>query len=202
MDAGGAGGLRGNCRGLRCPRADGSGAGRPKARSALRRRARRRVLRHACQLRRRLPARHPRPLASVPPPRAPDHARATHAMRPQMMGAHPTIAGFGYHEITDDPAATGFQRPGARPYTLTPRAFAAHLDQMAASEARPMRLTDIDFTRPRRFLVLTFDDGGKHAMYAGDALSRRGSTGNFFLISCLIGRPPFPHRSAALHLPR
>src|SRR2546427_752987 len=48
---------------------------------------------------------------------------------PVTMSAHPTIAGFGYHEITDDPSASGFQRPGARPYTLTPRAFAAHLER-------------------------------------------------------------------------
>jgi hypothetical protein len=53
-----------------------------------------------------------------------------------MMGAHPTIAGFGYHEITDEPSASGFQRPGARPYTLTRRAFADHLDQMGASPVR------------------------------------------------------------------
>ena len=103
----------------------------------------------------------------------------------------PTIAGFGYHEITDVPSASGFQRPGARPYTLTPRAFAAHLDQMAASEARPMRVTDIDFTRSGRCLVLTFDDGGKSAVHAGDALARRGWIGHFFIVSSLIGTRTF-----------
>ncbi len=46
------------------------------------------------------------------------------------MSPHPTIAGFGYHEITDEPSASGFQRPGALPYTLTPRAFADHLTQI------------------------------------------------------------------------
>ncbi len=116
------------------------------------------------------------------------------------MGAHPTIAGFGYHEITDDPSATGFQRPGARPYTLTPRAFAAHLDQMAASEARPVRVTDIDFTRPGRCLVLTFDDGGKSAVYAGDALARRGWTGHFFIVSSLIGQRTFATASDIRYL--
>ncbi len=108
-----------------------------------------------------------------------------------MTRAHPTIAAFGYHEITDEPSTSGFQRPGARPYTLTPRAFAAHLDEMAASEARPMRVTDIDFTRPARCLVLTFDDGGKSALHAGDALARRGWTGHFFIVSSLIGRRAF-----------
>jgi len=103
----------------------------------------------------------------------------------------PMIAGFGYHEITDEPSASGFQRPGARPYTLTPRAFAEHLDQMAASAARPMRVTDIDFTRPDRCLVLTFDDGGKSAVHAGDALARRGWRGHFFIVSSLIGTRTF-----------
>jgi peptidoglycan/xylan/chitin deacetylase (PgdA/CDA1 family) len=108
-----------------------------------------------------------------------------------MTSAHPTIAGFGYHEITDEPSRSGFQRPGALPYTLTPRAFAVHLDQMAASDARPTRVTDIDFTRPGRFLALTFDDGGKSAVYAGDALCRRGWRGHFFLVSSLIGQRTF-----------
>ena len=112
----------------------------------------------------------------------------------------PAIAGFGYHEITDDPSASGFQRPGARPYTLTPRAFAAHLDQMAAGEASPMRVSDIDFTRPGRFLVLTFDDGGKSAVYAGDALARRGWTGHFFIVSSLIGQRTFATASDIRYL--
>jgi peptidoglycan/xylan/chitin deacetylase (PgdA/CDA1 family) len=103
----------------------------------------------------------------------------------------PLVAGFGYHEVTDDPSMSGFQRPGALPYTLAPREFAAHLDQIAASGARPSRVTDIDFTRPGRFLVLTFDDGGKSAVYAGDELCRRGWTGHFFLVSSLIGRRTF-----------
>jgi len=116
------------------------------------------------------------------------------------MTAHPTIAGFGYHEITDVPSATGFQRPGARPYTLTPRAFDDHLTQIAASDARPMRVTDIDFTRPGRFLVLSFDDGGKSAVHAGDALLRRGWTGHFFIVSSLIGQRTFATASDIRYL--
>jgi len=116
------------------------------------------------------------------------------------MSAHPTIAGFGYHEITDEPSATGFQRPGAAPYTLTPRAFDDHLTQIAATEARPTRVTDIDFARPGRFLVLTFDDGGKSAVYAGDALARRGWTGHFFIVSGLIGQRTFATASDLRYL--
>jgi peptidoglycan/xylan/chitin deacetylase (PgdA/CDA1 family) len=111
-----------------------------------------------------------------------------------------TIAGFGYHEVTDQPSASGFQRPGALPYTLTPQAFAEHLAQIAASDVRPTRVTDIDFTQPGRFLVLTFDDGGKSAVYAGDELCRRGWTGHFFLVSSLIGRRTFVAASDVRYL--
>ena len=52
-------------------------------------------------------------------------------------------------------------------------------------------MTDIDFTRPGRFLVLTFDDGGKSAVYAGDELCRRGWFGHFFIVSGLIGQRTF-----------
>jgi len=112
-------------------------------------------------------------------------------MKTAMTSAHPTIASFGYHEVTDQPSQSGFQRPGARPYTLTPGAFAAHLDQIAAGNAAPTRVTDIDFTQPGRFLILTFDDGGKSAVYAGDALCQRGWRGHFFIVSSLIGQPTF-----------
>src|SRR5207245_1514450 len=74
------------------------------------------------------------------------------------------------------------------------------LDQMAASEARPMRVTDIDFARPGRCLVLTFDDGGKSAVHAGDALARRGWTGHFFIVSSLIGTRTFATASEIRYL--
>ena len=44
-----------------------------------------------------------------------------------MTRAWPQIAAFTYHEVTDDPSSSGFQRLGAVPYKLTPRAFAEHL---------------------------------------------------------------------------
>jgi len=116
------------------------------------------------------------------------------------MSAHPMIASFGYHEITDEPSGTGFQRPGALPYTLTRRTFADHLTQIAASDARPTRVTDIDFTRPGRFVVLTFDDGGKSAVHAGDTLARRGWTGHFFIVSSLIGQRTFATASDIRYL--
>jgi len=37
----------------------------------------------------------------------------------------------------------------------------------------------MDFERPGRHVLLTFDDGGKSALYASDQLSRRGWKGHF-----------------------
>lgn len=105
------------------------------------------------------------------------------------------VASFGYHDVTDDPAASGFQRPGARPYKLTPRMFAAHLAALGAAPYPPELIDDIDLTASRRHLLLTFDDGGKSALRAGDELIARGWKGHFFIITALIGQRTFldPH---------
>ncbi len=112
----------------------------------------------------------------------------------------PHIAAFTYHEVTDDPSSSGFQRLGAMPYKLTPRAFAAHLARIAAGPVAPTRVTGIDFTRPGHFVLLTFDDGGKSALYAGEELCRRGWTGHFFVVSSLMGRRTFMTAGDIRHL--
>lgn len=107
------------------------------------------------------------------------------------MARAPRIASFGFHEVTDDPAASGFQRPAARPYTHTRAAFAETLDQIAARRVTPVRVTDIDLARPGRHVMLTFDDGGKSAVHVCDELSRRGWYGHFFVVTGLIGTRGF-----------
>ena len=101
------------------------------------------------------------------------------------------VASFGYHDVTDDPAASGFQRPGARPYRLTPGAFAAHLAALGAAGSPPELIGDLNLTQPGRHVLLTFDDGGKSALYAGDALAARGWRGHFFIVTNLIGQRTF-----------
>lgn len=100
------------------------------------------------------------------------------------------IAAFGYHEVTDAPDQSGFVRPGARPYKLTVSAFAEHLDAIAGG-APVSLVTEIDLTQPGRHVVLTFDDGGKSAVHAGDALMRRGWRGHFFIVTERIGTRTF-----------
>ena len=44
----------------------------------------------------------------------------------------PELATFAFHEVTDDPRASGFQRPAALPYKHTRLAFAQHLASIGA----------------------------------------------------------------------
>ena len=104
-------------------------------------------------------------------------------------------AAFGYHEVTDDPTDSGFQRPGARPYTLSRAAFADHLQAIAAGPVRPALVTDVDPLAAARHVLLTFDDGGRSALDAGAMLERHGWRGHFFIVSGRIGSPTFLDRS-------
>src|SRR5438105_301789 len=87
----------------------------------------------------------------------------------------PEIAGLMYHEVTDDPRTSGFQRPGALPYTLSRSAFADHLNAIAGGKLTPELVSDLTLTgngnAKHRHLVLTFDDGGASAMYVAEQLA-------------------------------
>ena len=103
----------------------------------------------------------------------------------------PRLATFMYHEVTDDPTSSGFQRENALPYKHTRAAFAAHLKHIAAAAAAPARITDIDMRVPGRHVLLTFDDGGASARYIADELERRDWIGHFFIITSRIGTAGF-----------
>ena len=107
------------------------------------------------------------------------------------MRGGPQLAGFMYHEVTDRPLESGFLRPGAVPYTLSRAAFDRHLERFRAGSLAPELVTAIDFTRPTRHLLLTFDDGGRSAVYVGDRLARLGWKGHFFVVTGRIGEPTF-----------
>jgi peptidoglycan/xylan/chitin deacetylase (PgdA/CDA1 family) len=116
------------------------------------------------------------------------------------MGVSPEVASFAFHEVTDRPSETGFQRPGAAPFRLSPRAFEGHLDQLAESSCTPERVTGLDLASAGRHLLLTFDDGGKSALHAADALSQRGWVGHFFVVTSRIGSRTFLDRNEIRYL--
>ena len=101
------------------------------------------------------------------------------------------IAGFAYHDVTDAPGDSGLQRPAATAYKLSPAAFGRHLDAIASASLRPELVTAIDPAMGGPHLLLTFDDGGKSALYASDELCRRGWLGHFFIITARIGERTF-----------
>lgn len=101
------------------------------------------------------------------------------------------VASFGYHEVTDDPAAAGFQRPGALPYKHAPAAFARDLDAIARGPHAPERVIDLDLAAAAQHVLVTFDDGGKSAVAIADLLAARGWKGHFFIVTGLIGTRTF-----------
>jgi peptidoglycan/xylan/chitin deacetylase (PgdA/CDA1 family) len=103
-----------------------------------------------------------------------------------------------YHEITDDPSSSGFQRRGARPYTCSRRTFARHLDLIADAGYIPALVPWLDLSAPRRRLLLTFDDGGRSALDASEELARRGWSAHFFVVTARLGTTGFLD-SSALH---
>lgn len=103
----------------------------------------------------------------------------------------PQIAALMYHEVTDAPATTGFQRPGAVAYKHSVAAFTEHLARLDDAPHPPSLITDVDLHAPGRHLVLTFDDGGTSALVAAELLARRGWKGHFFIVTSLIGSPTF-----------
>lgn len=101
------------------------------------------------------------------------------------------VASFGYHEVTDDPTASGFQRPAARAFSLRVAAFTSQLDRLTKTGVTPALVTDMDLTAPGSYVCLTFDDGGRSAITAADELRRRGWRGHFFIVTSLIGSRTF-----------
>ncbi|HXP82234.1 MAG TPA: polysaccharide deacetylase family protein [Verrucomicrobiae bacterium] len=101
------------------------------------------------------------------------------------------IAAFLYHDVTDDPSESGFQRPSAMRYKQTREAFASHLDGIASGGHTPKIVSQLNFRRPGKHVLITFDDGGKGALHAAEELNRRGWKGHFFITTDLLGNRTF-----------
>jgi len=101
------------------------------------------------------------------------------------------VAAFAFHEVTRDPSDSGFQRPAALPYKLTPEAFGRCLDGITRARHAPTLVTDRPLGGGGKRIFLTFDDGGRSALRAGDELVRRGWRGHFFVVTGRIGGRTF-----------
>lgn len=116
------------------------------------------------------------------------------------MSQAPAVASFGYHDVTDDPTSSGLQRRGALPYKLTCATFARHLAEIAAGPCVPALVSEVDLTQPGPYLLLTFDDGGRSAVAAAEALAQRGWKGHFFIVTNRAGQRGFLDRTDIRHL--
>lgn len=99
------------------------------------------------------------------------------------------IASFTFHEVCDNPAESGWQRPAALPYKHTTAGYREHLDQIAQAGVQPGLLRNLN--AGDRHIALTFDDGGVSNVAAGDELARRGWRGFFFIVTSLTGTRGF-----------
>ena len=101
------------------------------------------------------------------------------------------IAAFGYHEVTESPLQSGFLRQGAVQFTITPGDFERHLALATSLGVAPVLVTQLGEPARGRRALMTFDDGGKSALRAAEALARRGWRGHFFIITSRIGERTF-----------
>ncbi len=118
-------------------------------------------------------------------------------MQPPRIKPHPAgrlVRTLMYHDVAS-PAnreTVGFPGRLAARYKLSPEAFEAHLDAIAANGPEVGLLKGgVLGAAPRPEVVITFDDGGRSAIEAADALERRGWRGEFFVTTERIGTPGF-----------
>jgi peptidoglycan/xylan/chitin deacetylase (PgdA/CDA1 family) len=70
-------------------------------------------------------------------------------------------------------------------YNVEPARFREHLDEIERAVGRPPAAAD---ELAEGDWLITFDDGGASALYAGEQLARRSWRGHFFIATDLIGR--------------
>jgi peptidoglycan/xylan/chitin deacetylase (PgdA/CDA1 family) len=99
-----------------------------------------------------------------------------------------------YHDVVEAGRedASGLPGAGAARYKLTPAAFRAHLDALAAAlPAPPGTAADLLTGPAAAGPLLTFDDGGASAAAVADLLEARGWRGHFLVTTDFIDTPPF-----------
>ncbi|MDA8564732.1 polysaccharide deacetylase family protein [Schleiferiaceae bacterium] len=103
---------------------------------------------------------------------------------------------FLYHEATDEPSSTGFQRSSALPYKHSVREFKRNIDVIVANTLKFSTVYNIESNST----LLTFDDGGKSALDIADYLDKKDIKGHFFITTGMIGDPCFLNEKEILDL--
>ncbi len=106
-----------------------------------------------------------------------------------------------YHDICDETDASGFAGADAALYKISATEFAAHLDAISGKiKEKPDRV--IDWKNDANAVFITFDDGGKSALEAAEALEKKGWHGHFFITTGRIGTETFVGRNEIIELRR
>ena len=100
------------------------------------------------------------------------------------------IAVLMYHDVTDDPTDSGFQRPSALAYKHPKSEFLGNLNVIKNAGVPIITVNQLS-AMGERAILLTFDDGGKSFMYIAEQLDKYNLKGHFFITTCLIGDPLF-----------
>ena len=101
------------------------------------------------------------------------------------------VAALMYHDVESAPGESGFQMPSALPYKTDRAVFQTHLGMIARAPARPATIFEALASPQERHVLLTFDDGGKSAVWIADLLEEQGWRGHFFITTAMIGEPGF-----------
>ena len=101
------------------------------------------------------------------------------------------IVTFSYHDVCDDPYTSGFNRESALPYKLSTKRFAKDIQAIKNSNIKPVKINKIKDLSSKHKILLTFDDGGKSAMYIADTLEKNECFGHFFITTSMIGSSLF-----------
>lgn len=97
---------------------------------------------------------------------------------------------FLYHDVSDRPETSGFQRRGALPYKHSVGHFMADVEAIGNQHATALPVS-VALEETATALIMTFDDGGVSALDIAQILTERGWVGHFFVTTGMIGEPGF-----------
>jgi len=101
------------------------------------------------------------------------------------------VVTFLYHEVSDNPNLTGFLRKSNLIYKHNCREFANNIEAINNVKIKPITINGLEDKSEKHKILLTFDDGGKSAMYIADVLEKYNWYGHFFITTSMIGNSTF-----------
>jgi peptidoglycan/xylan/chitin deacetylase (PgdA/CDA1 family) len=112
---------------------------------------------------------------------------------------NPKIISLLYHEVTDKPGSTGFQRDRAFIYKHSKSDFKTQLKLINSLGLPVVNLNNFS-GKSENGIILTFDDGGRSANYISKVLDKYNIKGHFFITTQFIGNKYFLSKKSILDL--